>query len=231
MRQPCFAWVFSILIFATAPAGAVIDTTPVVTGDSVLVHWKAKPRAVFWLHDDAASLSAILGSSGEIVVPRSGLGSLPTELAVIPENPRLRPKIIHVSTDQKQVEFVTEPAAGNEIWLWGSGHVAPGPSELVVICPYMNWSAEQNTQGAFLVQLKRSGMTRGIDAFSVGASRLIQNIRVDGLHRETGKLFAACRIYTDTCAALFVISPNDWGRSYHVEFDPHSGMKPSEYPI
>lgn len=91
-----------------------------VEGSKLTVKWSAEfqPQAIGWV----GSLQCTKVSSGisSITIDRVGRGEIPNQLLIVPKDTSLKPQVLDISTNQRELDFSTQKIDADGVWIWGN---------------------------------------------------------------------------------------------------------------
>ena len=238
MRHCGIAFSFALtVLFAASSAQAtghpddyVPPVVKAVKTEPIRVVWQDPanaPGLLVWMDNGKTYTPERVTSSGNaMLLSRPGLTPLPDRLLVVPQNDALKPVILTVTPDVKEIALSFEPVAPDEIWLWG---ITPanrcgnfGPSLLISIGRTDDDQTYQQSSGPFLWHMTRTGEQSYAVAVNFGAegggSPKVQSVVVDGFSKANDIVNAVCSARGIDCSSALEARRGSWGHSHEVKF-------------
>ncbi|MBF0618746.1 MAG: hypothetical protein HQL19_01125, partial [Candidatus Omnitrophica bacterium] len=158
-----------------------------------------------------------------------------TKLLVVPINDALRPRILDIPEQAKEVEFSTEPISKDEVFFWGITPENPfsppsGPEPVFVSVRHLrNKSIYSEFYGAFLWHIKQDGDKNLVEPFYFYSDG-IGSVSSKGFKKASDMADALCRIHMGgDCHFVFETTQDSWGKSFQINFTSNPKAGPVVY--
>ena len=203
----------------------------------------AKPKIIGW-QGAFSCMEAPSTAVKSLSVQRSWWGDKnkpPNKLIIVPNNNKLKPKILEIKENQQKVHFSTEKISANKIWLWGrlpkspcTGVPCGGPLAHSLSLSFMNGQHLADIRGVFLVPLtKKPYPPQYILEPHPEAYGTVQGWTIDEFQAMPAVLLSVCKKTTHCKNNDKSLGPgqNSWGQSLELKVTFKKAKNPSACPI
>ena len=225
--------------YASQPEGGWKKDS-VVEGEALVISWQDsenRPKVVAWMQYSGIPQTYLVPEGASYIeIPRKGVNVISNELMVIPENNRLKPAVIDVAPDIKEVQSNPEPIPQDEVWFWGFTPPDPcpspsGPSAMSVTARLINKKGiYKNIHGAFVWSIKIDSRDKYEVPFYFIANPegVLKSVSIKGFDRASDIFQALCHAHHGApCKFALETDGNAWGRSHQIIFEPDPSFERS----
>lgn len=213
-------------------------------GTPLKITWEAgmKPIFISWFQPPAIiEPASIPPDSTELLYPRQGVNVLPDQIIIVPEDPRLTPKLITVATDAVSLHFITAEVPPDEIWFWGitpNDPYSPPPECLprcydVQVRQLNDISHNAQLRGSFLWRMKAPPSSeKRIPFYFSDGSNVVEAIQCEGFLEPRMPVQAMADVHVGgKCRFVFETVADGLGKSFQIRFTLKKGIDRAAGPL
>ena len=215
-----------------------------VEGAPLTITWQNKenqPAFMIWMQDCGVPKPYPVSSEeNKFTIPRKGVNSIPEKLLIVPNDDRLKPTVLDVPPNKKEITFNPDRIPNNEVWFWGVTPTTPcpppsGASTMSIIVRLIHKrQIYANLHGAFLwhISLEKEDKYEIPFYFLPDMNNTLSSISIEDFSKANDISQSLCHAHHGgECVYTAETNGRVWGKVHEIKFEENNQFNRYDCPL